>query len=67
MCGARPHPTAPGFYQTNTVRIVETLVALGKTSDAKVWLAKALRTPPSVDDDATVPKRLQALRAKLGA
>ena len=57
---------APGFFLTNTLRIVETLLLLGRTADAKAWMAKALGMKPSLDDDETVPVRLQAARKKLG-
>ena len=56
---------APGFYQNNTVRIVETLLQLSRPDEAKAWLKKAIDVVPS-DDEPTVPKRIQALRKRLG-
>ena len=58
--------SAPGFYLTNTLRIVETLVQLGRNAEAKGWLTKALQMKPSLDDDNTVADRLAAMRKKLG-
>lgn len=56
---------SPGFYQNNTVRIVETLLQLSRPDEAKAWLKKAIDVVPS-DDEPTVPKRIQALRKRLG-
>ena len=57
--------SAPGFYRPNMLRIVETLLALKRTEEAKGWMTKLLATTPGADDGEDVPGRLDAARKKL--
>jgi hypothetical protein len=56
---------APGDYLTNTVRIVEVLLTLGRRDDARRWYAKVAGRQPTQSDDSNLPTRIAALQTKL--